>query len=469
MNHSFEELLKRYEQSLQTNQPVYLDVNDALQIAEHYSLGELQFDKAVEVLHCAMKLHPDTMVLTVELALTYLMADDLDHAQQPIDALASVEDGEPYAMLPRGIMYMKKGNLNEAISVLNAACKRTTGFYRLSLTYHAGKFLMDAKHFKQAKKFFQLYLRQNPDKDEVTFYLGVCHTALKEYPKAIELYTKSLVNSPYAFSSWLNLGTLYTALKQYDKAVDAYSYAIAINEKDIFALSNRGNVYHKLKEYRLAIEDFLEVEKLEPKNPGAFYRLGEIYADLNEMDNSVNYFLKFLAVVPEQQVDVEKRCMNALLDLERNEECLPLAKNLLKAEPTAEAWNVLGFVQMRCNLSEDSIYSFTQSLALNPEQPVALNQIGVLYREAGDYPKALTHLQKAHRLDNTNTHWAAINLSILYYKMKRYDESGKLLLEAAVKNDNNHQDTLFYFFDYCPESKGHTEFFKKIGYNITYD
>jgi tetratricopeptide (TPR) repeat protein len=469
MNNAFEELLERYERSLLTGQPTYLDVSEVLHLSSFYSLEVAQFDKAKELVHYGLMLHPDAMLLKVEQALVYLQANELDNARPAIEALGPLEASSPYAMLPRGVLYLKNERLNEALAIFRDACEQVDNPYILPLTYHIGKFLMDARQFKAAKKYFRLYLRHNPAKDEVLFYLGCCHSMLNEMSEAIKAYDKVLKTSPYAQSAWLNLGQVHAELKQFDKAIEAYSFALAIHEDDVYALAGRGEALYQTREYRKALEDFQEVEKLFPEHPQVYLRLGDCNRSLGKLEVAIEAYRKYIDTRPgaNARLYAEEQCAICLYHLKCYEESIPYLKVLTKVRPSALYWNLLGSAQSNNNQPEDAIQSLTQSLAIDPKQPEALKVMGIAYRMRGDYPKAQKYLKRAYALNRTGSPWIPFNLAVLYYKMGEYDEARKFLEEAILKDKPD--DIILWFADDCQEVKDDPEFFRPMGYSVTFE
>jgi len=79
----------------------------------------------------------------------------------------------------------------------------------------------------------------------------------------------------------------------------------------------------------------------------------------------------------------------------------------------AGPWLNLGIARARLGATDQAEDALQQSIARNPDQPVAYNQLGILYREAGRYRDARKQYERALAVqpDYPDAHW---NLGILY-------------------------------------------------------
>jgi len=73
------------------------------------------------------------------------------------------------------------------------------------------------------------------------------------------------------------------------------------------------------------------------------------------------------------------------------------------AEPASlEAWRLLGNAYFDADLPEQAIEAYGRALAINPDDTDILNDQGAMYRQKGEFRKALSNFEKAFRLDPKN-------------------------------------------------------------------
>lgn len=80
---------------------------------------------------------------------------------------------------------------------------------------------------------------------------------------------------------------------------------------------------------------------------------------------------------------------------------------------------------------------YTQYLTLRPENPDVLSDIGVTYREQGQFDQALEHFRRAHSLDAT--HWRSLfnQVVVLGIDLQRYDEAGEVIQRLRQMQPGN--------------------------------
>ncbi|MDD2853172.1 MAG: tetratricopeptide repeat protein [Desulfuromonadaceae bacterium] len=85
---------------------------------------------------------------------------------------------------------------------------------------------------------------------------------------------------------------------------------------------------------------------------------------------------------------------------------LPLLEQLLNKvnskEATFETWKELGNIYFDTDQPELAINAYQRVLALHPDDVDALNDQGAMYRQVGDFDKALANFDKAFSLDPQN-------------------------------------------------------------------
>lgn len=74
-----------------------------------------------------------------------------------------------------------------------------------------------------------------------------------------------------------------------------------------------------------------------------------------------------------------------------------------REEPASlEAWRLLGNAYFDADLPEQSIEAYGRALAINPDDTDILNDQGAMYRQMGEFRKALSNFEKAFKLDPKN-------------------------------------------------------------------
>jgi tetratricopeptide (TPR) repeat protein len=79
-----------------------------------------------------------------------------------------------------------------------------------------------------------------------------------------------------------------------------------------------------------------------------------------------------------------------------------LRKKTTSKEATAETWKELGNIYFDTDQPEQAIKAYEHALALRPGDTDILNDQGAMYRQIGDFQRALTNFEKAFSIDPYN-------------------------------------------------------------------
>ncbi len=189
------------------------------------SLGTLykkkeQYDKAVAAYEKATELSPKTAVLWANLGYVYARANRADDAIVALLKSCRIDhkDAAMHAFL--GTLFRQKGNIKGAIV-----------------------------HLKWAVKL---------KADDPDYYnnLGVALRHDKQYPKAIEAFTRGIEADPKSYKCLTSRGMQYHLLKDLQKARADYDAALTHNPRYFNARLNRGALMTKVEGPAAALQEF---------------------------------------------------------------------------------------------------------------------------------------------------------------------------------------------------------------------
>ena len=79
-----------------------------------------------------------------------------------------------------------------------------------------------------------------------------------------------------------------------------------------------------------------------------------------------------------------------------------IQKKAASTEATAETWKELGNIYFDTDQPEQAINAYARALELQPDNTDILNDQGAMYRQTGDFKRALSNFEKAYLIDRHN-------------------------------------------------------------------
>ncbi len=124
----------------------------------------------------------------------------------------------------RADIAMARKDYRQAIELYKSVMGRNpTLMNKVGIAYHQ---LME---MDQAKKYYEMSLKVNPNYPEAINNLGTVYYSAKNYRKAINQYNKALKLTPNSASIYSNLGTAWFARRRYPQASEAYTKALELD------------------------------------------------------------------------------------------------------------------------------------------------------------------------------------------------------------------------------------------------
>ena len=88
-----------------------------------------------------------------------------------------------------------------------------------------------------------------------------------------------------------------------------------------------------------------------------------------------------------------------------------------------EAWRELGNAYFDADIHVQAIAAYSRALALKPDDTNILNDQGAMYRQTGDFTKALANFEKAHQVDPYNLESLYNSGYVLAFDLNQIDKA----------------------------------------------
>lgn len=231
-----------------------------------------------------------------------------------------------------------------------------------------------------------------------------------EYDTALALFRDVLADNPTVQDAYLGVGDVYMAREDYTSAEPAYRRAVRLDPRNVLAQFSHGKCLQVLGRYVEAIRAYLRALDLDtdapevnlniatcylqidepnsarpyaeaavermPENGAARVNLGAVYERTGENAKAIDEYVIALELL-DNTPPVMINLINVLARERRYQEAVNTALTLVRVEPTANAYERLGWAYFRLNRYEKSLEAYTSATELDPKHWPSWNGIGV--------------------------------------------------------------------------------------------
>jgi len=285
-----------------------------------------------------------------------------------------------------------------------------------------------AQHeFNQAKSAAIDALKRHPKSVEGYNLLGIIESNLKDFPAALDAFTRALTLAPNSVKTHNNLGGLYLAANQMAEAEKEFRAVLRLAPSDAQGNYNLGILLMAKGDPAGAIPHF---ERVHPQNAATQLNLVRAYFTAKRPADA----LRLAAKLSAQNNTVQAHFSLGVL-LASQRQYKPAQDELSKADALApntfEIVYNLGLALLRDNQLPKAESTLSRALSLQPDSVDAMYMLAETYSDQSRPLDALDLLVRAHKAAPNNADviflMARISMSQYYY------EDAIPLLESGVQ------------------------------------
>lgn len=231
-------------------------------------------------------------------------------------------------------------------------------------------------NYAAALAIFQEILAENPT--ITTAYLGIgdIHIINKDYDKAEPAYDRAAKLEPRNFDAQYGHGLALQMLNRFVEAVRAYHRALTIDPESIKANLNIAVTYLQMNEPQSAVTFAEKAVSLEPGNGSARVNLGAAYEKTGKNKEAIEQYTAAMELV-ENTPPLMMNLINVLANEKRYQEAANTAENLVRVEPSANAYERMGWCYFRLSHFDKSVAAYREAVKLDTNHWQSYNGIGV--------------------------------------------------------------------------------------------
>ena len=202
----------------------------------------------------------------------------------------------------------------------------------------------------EARRYYRRALRQNPDDERSLYELANCYEDDGLSDKWIQYFSNFVSEHPYSRVAWYCLGEGYVYQRLYEKAVDAYQYALAIDNGFLYAYLQLSTCHFEMGNYQQAVNALHDALPHTEDKAYLYFRIGDIFKYVNNLVTSNVYLHK-----------------------------------AVKEDPYyAEAWHTISLNYSIMRSYSAAIEAAKQAVKIDPESPLYLTTLALIYADSGD-------------------------------------------------------------------------------------
>lgn len=234
----------------------------------------------------------------------------------------------------------------------------------------------DSGDYDQALSLFQQILAENPTITSAYIGIGDIYVIKQDYEKAEPAYARAARLEPRNFDAQYGHGLALQMLDRLLDAIRAYHRALTINPNSFNANLNIATTYLQMNEPHSAIAFAEKAVEADPQSGAARVNLGAAYERVGRNSEAVSQYEAAIELM-EPSPEVMMNLINALAKDKRYHEAVNTAEFLVRIEPSAQAYERLGWGHFKLAEYDESIVAYRKAVELDPNHWPALNGVGV--------------------------------------------------------------------------------------------
>lgn len=361
------QIVKQYEQQLETGEPLYFDPVELDDIF-HYYAEENMVDKLSPVLQLAVRLHPEepvTRLMQAEYALNLGEASDCLQQLEPI-----FDEGNSFHCILRSGSYAKMGRMMEAIDYAEKALKGDDPL----IAYDLGLGFMNADQPTVALRYYSRCLDSYPQDLRTLLGMVYCLNQVGSPEEIIQYADRCLEIDSFCTDAWMAKGGALAEQDKWAEAEECYDYALAVSPDEPDMLMMKANCCVRQDRIDEAIDLSLDAaqsaldrgDSIQEANIGLM--LARLYQDKDDLKSAVETVWKSLQAAPTNE-DIVFRCALSFGDFGETDISISLLRDLYELHPdnpSEELLERLGDYYARQDYTDQALAIYKKMVELYP-------------------------------------------------------------------------------------------------------
>ena len=387
-----DDLLKRFEAMLQTNENIFFDLEEFLDIIDEYiSLGN--FGMAQKAIKIGLEQYYQNVDILLYKAELYSLENQLEKAEKLLHQLVVMAPERLEIPMLEAELYSRKHLHHKAIEALLRALllpdSDKAEIYELMTVEY-----LYIDHYEAALKTSLNALRFDPQSSTALYNAITCFDLIDQSDQAIVFLKNFLNTNAFSEVGWSLLAKKYIDKKQYQKALNAIDFAIAIDDKFLGAYYDKAFIYTQLQRYDEALEFYVITLKIADPTAFTYYHIAQIYEKMQIYDKAVEHYYLAINEDPGHYKSWIK-LVQIKINLKDFDGALETTNKALEIVNNQALFELLGQIYLAKNDPLKAIPAFEMSLKLGEKKLSVILQLSDLYKQTHQIDKFRTLLLEA--------------------------------------------------------------------------
>ena len=278
----FQEILKRYEDSVRSGHSAYVDADDLADIADYYHYQGM-LDDANQAIELALQINPEAVGPLLYKAREALSRNDYETARSFAKRVRALDDME--SLYLEGEILICEGKLKEADNLFRQRFKETPPDELMDYVYDVANLFSE---YNQHEKAFEWVARsQGDNSDDFKELMARTLFGLGKYEDSSRLFNELIDHHPYSKQYWNALASAQFMNEDYSASVTSSEYAIAIDPNDPESILAKANGLYSLENYEEALNYFERYSEKASYDEFGYLHQGTCLVNLGRFDEAI--------------------------------------------------------------------------------------------------------------------------------------------------------------------------------------
>lgn len=314
-SNDFHQLLSTYETSINAGEPVFMDADDLVDIADYYQYTGKK-DKAEEAITMALSLSPSAVAPLTYRIHEALYEGNTDRAWDYLNQI--IDTDEPDYIYDKAEIMIAEGHIDEAEDYLRQILSTVDDDEQQDFIVDVANIFTGNGQPEKAMQWMTMVHQEN----SADFKELMARTlfSLGKYQDSERLFRELIDTDPFSKKYWNALASAQYMNQDYQNSIQSSEYAIAIDPENPEGLLAKANGLYRLDNFEEALKYYQRYSEQIPEDEFALLYQGTCLLSLNRVEEAINILQKALYTAPKDSPYTSEICQElAFAYSEQNE------------------------------------------------------------------------------------------------------------------------------------------------------